>query len=506
MHTGIDGASSGRSCSGFTSRANFNGLHVHLIGIGGSGMSGAASLLNADGAVVSGSDLTAFDGLGQLVSRGVRVFIGHCESQLPPDVELVIISAAVPSTNPELELARSRGLRVIRYAEFLGEFMSTRRGVAVAGTHGKSTTSGMCVHLFQRSGLSPSFVIGARSNQLGGSSGLGNGESFVVESCEFNRSFLHLRPESAAILNIEPDHLDCYRNVEDIVDAFSQFAAGVRQDGLLVCNGEDARAVRAASFASARIDTFGFSHGLNWQAVDLHEDEGRYSFEVRYNEEPLLRASLAIPGLHNVSNALAAIALAHHGGADCNRIAEAIGTFAGVDRRMTLRMRSHGITLLDDYAHHPTEIRVTIDAARSRYRPRRTLVVFQPHQYSRTRHFMDQFADSFSNADEVIVPDIYGAREVREDPTKDGAEELVSRICRRGGRATYLSSLEAVTNHLTSRLSEGDLVMTMGAGDVWKVADELVERFRISDRAERAAGEKDLVSTGGLCAVSVPAA
>jgi len=506
MHTGIEGASNERTCPGDPPQTNFNGLNVHLIGVGGSGMSGAAALLNAAGAIVSGSDLTAFDGLGQLVSRGVRVFIGHSENQLPADVQLVIISAAVPPINPELAFARSRGIRVIKYAEFLGEFMATRRGVAVSGTHGKSTTSGMCVHLFQQCGLSPSFVIGARSNQLGGSSGLGIGEHFIVESCEFNRSFLHFRPESAAILNIEPDHLDCYRNVEEIIDAFSQFASGVRQDGLMVCNGEDAKAVRAASFSSARIETFGFSDGLNWQAVDLHADEGRYSFEVRHNGSPLLRASLAIPGLHNVSNALAAIALAHHAGAKSDEIAKAIGTFSGVDRRMTLRMRSRGITLLDDYAHHPTEIRVTIEAARSRYHPRRTLVVFQPHQYSRTRHFMDQFADSFHNADEVIVPDIYGAREVRDDQTKDGAEELVSRICLRGGRATYVSSLEAVANHLTSRLSDGDLVMTMGAGDVWKVADELVERFRTSDRAERAAGEEDLVSTGGTRPIPVPAA
>ncbi len=486
--------------------ADANGLRVHMIGIGGSGMMGAAALLHDMGSRVSGSDQGVFDGLGSLVQRGVRVSIGHRKSQLDADVELVVVSAAVPSSNPELRAAAGRGIPVIQYAELLGALMALREGVAIAGTHGKSTTTAMTAHLFREAGLSPSFVIGARSGQLGGSSGLGRGSHFIVESCEFNRSFLQFRPRFAAVLNIEPDHLDCYHDLEEIITAFSAFCRNVDSEGLLAVNADDPLARRAAGSARCEVQTFGFSDDADWRARSLSSDRGRFSFEALFHGTPMFFGRLAVPGRYNVVNALAAIALTHRAGGDLNTLAEALPSFSGVDRRLTWRGEGNGVTILDDYAHHPTEIRVTIEAARSRYEPKRTWIVFQPHQASRTRYFMTQFAESFGLADEVIVPNVYCAREKDESGGRNGAEELVARIRGCGGHATYMETFSEVTDHLCSHLTPGDMVMTMGAGDVWKIADELVDRICRPNGTRCAPRSEHLVSTGGTRSLPVPTA
>ncbi|GAF75413.1 unnamed protein product, partial [marine sediment metagenome] len=240
--------------------------------------------------------------------------------------------------------ARSRGIPIIKYAQLVGTLMSQRRnGVAIAGTHGKSTTTAMCVHLCRRAGLDPSFLVGAHSEQLGGSSGLGLGPHFIVESCEFDRSFLHLSPESAAILNIEPDHLDCYRNLDEIVEAFARFAQNVDSNGLLVCNAEDRWAMEAAGEAKAEVETFGFTEQADWQAVNLCADRGCYAFDVRFRELLIVSTRLSIPGRFNVGNALAAVALAYHAGADPDSIAGALPAFAGISRRLSWRGEGHGV-------------------------------------------------------------------------------------------------------------------------------------------------------------------
>lgn len=460
------------------------GRSIHLIGIGGSGMSGAAALLLGLGAKVSGSDLEPFDGLGALVAAGARVTIRHCADLLPSNVELVVMSAAIPETNPELVAARARGAEVIQYAELIGMLMERADcGIAIAGTHGKSTTTAMCAHLFRETGLDPTFLFGARSRQLGGGSGSGRGRHFIVESCEFNRSFLRLRPDYAAILNVEPDHLDCYQDIEEISEAFAQFAANVATGGLVVCNAEDALARSAASAGSARVETFGFGPEADWRAIHLDGKRGCYSFDVTLGGSHVLSTRMSIPGRHSVANALPAIALAHHAGADADSIAAAVESFAGINRRMTWRGEGRGVTIVDDYAHHPTEVRVTIEAALRRYDPKRTWVIFQPHQQERTRRLMDGFAGSFAGADEIIVPDVYGARETSETQTVRCSEQLVQRIRQCGGNARYVPDLAAVAGLVTEQLSAGDLVLTMGAGDVWKVADELVERLCEPNRA-----------------------
>jgi UDP-N-acetylmuramate--alanine ligase len=453
-------------------------MTVHMIGIGGCGMRGAAGLLVRRGARISGSDQAKFAGADALSEAGVRVHFEQVAENIAGRPDLVVYSAAVADSNPELMAARAKGLRVIKYAELLGELMRVQTGIAVAGTHGKSTTTAMCAYLFRSAGLDPSFVIGANVPQLRGGAGVGMGEHFIVEACEFDRSFLHLRPKSAAILNIEADHLDCYRNLDQIVEAFGSFAANVPTDGLIVAPFGDPVVAAALNASSAHVETFGFREGATWRATNLALENGRYAFDITFEGLLVLRATLAVPGKHNVANALAAAALAWHSGATRDQIAEALGSFSGVDRRMSLRGSCAGVTVVDDYAHHPTEVRVTLEAAREQFAPKRLWVVFQPHQHSRTKILMDEFAASFSGADEVVIPDVYRSRDADVDVDENLAQVLADRIAAHGRRVRHLAGLGDIAGMLEREVEPGDLVVTMGAGDVWKLADELVERLQ----------------------------
>jgi len=460
-----------------TPRDPFCRRRVHFIGIGGCGMQGAAALLHRLGAKVSGSDMNTPEDLRLLAASGVTVQTGHAAQNITPDIELVIFSAAIPANNPELIRARELSIATISYARLLGELMATRTGVALAGTHGKSTTTGMTAHIFRQAGLDPSFIVGADSRQLGGRSGLGSGPHLIVEACEYRRSFLHFCPNLAAVLNIEADHLDYYRDMDDLIGAFNAFCTNVPPDGLVVIPHADEATRRATQDIEAPIETFGLGDGATWHACHLTCSEGRYEFDVLHRDRLVMHAKLSLAGLHNVTNALAAIALAVRSGADTPAIAAALETYEGVLRRMTLRGQGRGVTVVDDYAHHPTEIRATIRAVRDRYNPKRTWVGFQPHQYSRTRMLIDTFAESFSDADIILVPDIYAARDSEQDRAAVNSADLVAKIHSHGKDARHIPGLEQVTDHLESHVIAGDLVLTMGAGDVWKVADGLVERI-----------------------------
>ena len=447
-----------------------------MIGIGGCGMSAAACLLLRSGVVVTGSDAKPFEGLGALVAQGATVHIGHHPDHLAPDANRVVVSAAIPHANSEWAAARRRGLPVIHYADLLGEIMDGRRGVAIAGTHGKSTTTALLAHIFRSGGLDPSFIVGASSSQLGGSSGVGRGEHFIVEACEYARSFLALRPCAAGILNIDADHLDCYEDLDGVRAAFAVFGAGVLPGGVLITPYSERGVAEAAEARGVQHETFGFRPGASWRADNLCPDRGCYAFEVVHNERRLLSTRLRLAGVHNVSNALAAAALACHEGVSPAAIAVGIETFEGIDRRMTRRDTGGGVTIIDDYAHHPAEIVATLRAINDHYRPKRTWVVFQPHQASRTRRLMHEFAQALAAADVVIVADIYSVRDTAEDRARTRSSDLVSLITRDGGDARYIGRLADVTRHVEENVTNGDLVVTMGAGDVWKIADELVQR------------------------------
>lgn len=465
---------------------------VHLIGIGGCGMRGAAAVLMRGGAIVSGSDRAESGALRLLADSGATIRIGQSENNLPEQCDMVVRSAAIHDENPELIAARKRGLPVMKYSQLLGLLMSQRRGIAVAGTHGKSTTTAMIAFVLRQAGLDPSFVIGAGVEQLGGGSGVGDGKHFVVEACEFDRSFLNLRPRMATILNIEEDHLDCYSGLDAIIEAFRAFTALIPPDGLLVVNGADRNVMRAASGVGTTVETFGFEGDVDWRAEILDAARGCFRFRVFHGGKVITKVQLGLPGRHHVANALAALAICCHNGVEPVVAARALGEFRGAHRRLTLRGQMAGVTVVDDYAHHPTEIQVTLRAAREYYNPRRMFVVFQPHQHSRTRFLLNDFARSFGSADVVIVPEIYFVRDSESERELVAARDLVERIQLNGGEARYEPGFSNIVSQLCAEVESGDLVVTMGAGNVWKIADDLLtclHRTRGGAEAFVAAGD-----------------
>ncbi|MFO0840493.1 MAG: UDP-N-acetylmuramate--L-alanine ligase [Phycisphaerae bacterium] len=477
----MDSVSLLRPVSGMSTHAtarDFRGLNVHMIGIGGSGMAGLAAVLLRCGARVSGSDCAPSGALARLQSSGAKISTRQDADALPLDAELVVASAAIPASHPELVEARRRGIEVHKYAQLLGALLAQRDGIAISGTHGKSTTTAWTAFVLRQAGLDPCFVVGADCEQLGGGSGVGDGKHFVAEACEYDRSFLNLRPKLAAILNIEEDHLDCYADLEEIAEAFRQFAQTVPNDGLLVLNGADERCRQIAATVGRPFEFFGFADTDTWQARDAELHDGCHRFTVAYRGAALGRIQLQIPGRHNVLNALAVCALTRRAGVPWPALADILPRFHGARRRLELRGEEAGILVADDYAHHPTEIRATLAAARERFSPRRVWCVFQPHQHSRTRFLLEDFADSFDLADHVIVPDIYFVRDTQRDQEAVCAADLVDRICSRGGDARYVADFSAIVEHLSQRVESGDLVLTMGAGSIWKVADELLRALR----------------------------
>ncbi len=457
---------------------SFAGKRVHLIGIGGSGMQALAGVLLNCGASVSGSDEQAGYALDNLHMAGASISVGQKAENLPAGVDLVVYSAAIKPSNPELAGALSRGIPCVRYAEMVGRLMAAKHGIAIAGTHGKSTTTGWAAFILKNAGLDPTFIVGADVRQLGGPSGVGRGPHFIAEACEYNRSFHNFRPRIAAILNIEGDHFDCYSSIQRIVEAFETFATLVPAGGLVVTNADDPLALRAAKSSQAAIETFGLaSDTADWQALNRQEAEGTYSFDLVYRGRCLGRTNLKLLGMHNVANALAAAAVAHATGIPDAEICRFLGQYTGATRRLTWRGEVKGVTVVDDYAHHPTEVRATLLAARQHYHPRRLWAVFQPHQHSRCRALLEQFADCFHQADEILLPDIYFARDTQQDTQLISTHDLVDRLRQRGKHVDYEPDFDRIVDTLVKNCHPGDLVLTMGPGNIWKVADALVQRL-----------------------------
>jgi UDP-N-acetylmuramate--alanine ligase len=456
------------------SASRFRNRRVHFIGIGGSGMSGLASMLLDSGAVVTGSELKPNPQTFDLSRRGARISRDQIGELLTPEVDLVVRTAAVSDTNREYQVAKAYGLRVMKYAELLGQVMQERYGVAVAGTHGKSTTSAMIAYALTRCGADPSFVVGGTVPQLGGGSHSGAGRVFVAEACEFDHSFHNLRPRLAIITNIEEDHLDCYSGIEEIVGSFRTFARLVPSDGLIIANGQDARVGQAVGGLATPIQWVALEREATWSTRATGTENGCPRGHVLHDGRSVADLKLAVPGEHNLFNATVALAACVACGADPVHAAAALGTFTGVDRRMTQVGSYNGAAVVDDYGHHPTEIRATLKALRERYGPRRLFCVFQPHQHSRTRFLLNEFATAFAAADETIVPDIYFVRDSEAERSRVSAADLVERVSKNGQRARHLPRFDAIVDYLRGEVGPGDLVVTMGAGNVWEVGRELV--------------------------------
>jgi len=473
----------------------------HFIGAAGIGMSGLAKVLIKNGATVTGSDKEHSPTVQNLLALGADIRIGHRAENLRLPVEAVVMSAAIKPTNPELVRATESGCVVYKYAEMLGQLLDACTGIAVCGTHGKSTTSGWLAFILERAQFSPSFIVGADVPQLGGSSGVGDGEFFVAEACEYDRSFLNLVPQIMVMLNIEQDHLDYYKDEDDIVDAFGEFAGCVRPGGLIIANGTDTNVATVLSRLEShqKYVTFGFSAGCDFYAGNIELVDGLYHFDVFHKDSLLGRAGISLPGEHNILNGLAVVAGAVSAGVEAEVVLQLLGQFGGVDRRLMFKARAGGVTIVDDYAHHPTEIRASLSAIRQRFEPNRIWCVFQPHQYSRTRFLLDDFAKSFKLADVTIVPQIYFVRDTAEAHKQINAQVLVDRIRQQGCEAVFIDDFGRICEYLKENVSQGDLVVTMGAGDIWKVADEYIRGLGEHSKTELSAGRLHMVRPGRKC-------
>lgn len=461
------------------------GRNYHFIGAGGIGMSGLAKLLLRHKGIVSGSDCEASAVTDKLQEMGATVYEGHSEDNLPEKLDAVVVSAAVKDDNPEFACARKRGVKVYKYAELLGELIGRYDGISVCGTHGKSTASGWLSFVLDRAGVDPSWIVGAEVPQLGDSNGAGSGRLFVAEACEYDRSFLNMRPKIAVMLNIEQDHLDYYKDEGEIIDAFAEFAGCVKPGGTIVANGDDANVRRALDRAGrddVDVVTFGLGDDCDFSARRIAMPAGFREFDVFHRGRKMGHARILLPGEHNIYNALAVAACAWAAGVAGREIFKHISKFEGMDRRLMLRSLEEGVIVMDDYAHHPTEIRASLKAMRERYDPKMLWCIFQPHQYSRTRFFLEDFANSFKLADITIVPEIYFVRDTEQSRQEVNSEVLVERIREQGSEAIFIDSFDGIVNYLKDHVHRGDLVVTMGAGDIWKVADEYIRWLMRSGR------------------------
>ncbi len=459
---------------------------VHLVGIAGSGMRALADVLAQWGWRVSGSDCSV-DGARALASAGVQLFAGHAVEQIPPETDLVVYSDAVPAENPELRRAAAWGIPTISYFDVLGRLSAAHRTSAVAGTHGKSTTTAMAAHILVEAGRDPTVFCGAApigkvsGGRAGGSRPAKTPELqtqptlalsqiekglMLVEACEYRANFLKLRPQHAAVLNIEPDHFDCYESLDQIEEAFGRFVALLPPDGRLLVRHDCQSARRAAVKAACRVETFGFCPEADWSAVLLGHERGRVQLEIRHLGRALCAARLQMPGLHNAFNALAAAALAWAEGAAAEQIGAGLASFAGLHRRLEFLGTHHGVDYVDDYAHHPTEAAAALKTVRSMFPHRRVWCIFQPHQASRTARLLDELAASLQNADRLIVAEIYRAREGEPRPGEVAAADLARAAAVLGVETLPVHAADEIVQTLKTHLVPGDVVVTLGAGDV----------------------------------------
>ena len=450
---------------------------LHFIGIGGIGMSGIAEILLNEGFKISGSDRALSEVTERLQNLGAITFEGHRASNIANDVDTVVYSSAVQPDNPEILEAQQRKIPIVRRAEMLAEVMRLKYGIGIAGTHGKTTTTSMTSLVLMEGGLDPTVIVGGKLSGLGGTNArLGRGEFIVVEADEYDRSFLSISPTVAVLTTLETDHLDCYRDLEDIKSAFIQFANKVPFYGFIViCLDEPALLDIMPNLSKKKIITYGLNPQADVQAVDIRHKDNTTTFMLIRGNKELGIITLQVPGKHNVQNSLGAIAVGLELGVPFEKIKSGIEKFAGVYRRWEKKGEVNGIAVYDDYAHHPTECRATLSGVKSGWR-RRVVCVFQPHLYSRTRDFYEDFGKSFLLSDVLIVTDIYPAR---EEPIQGITGELIVNAAKQFGHKDvhYVPDKKQIPAFLRSVVKNGDIVITMGAGDIWKYGEEFLKQY-----------------------------
>lgn len=462
----------------------FPGRHIHFIGIGGIGMSGIASILLKQGYAVSGSDLKESQIIRRLAESGAGIFYGHSPANIN-GADVVVYSSAIREDNPELSYSRDKGLTVLRRAEALAGLMREKTCIAVSGAHGKTTTTALASHLLLKAGFCPTAAIGGIVRGLEDNSCIGESRFFVAEADESDGTFLCYNPDYPIVTNIDREHLDYYRDWEDILSAYKRFIGNMKDPGCLFVCGDDPAVRRISSDFKKRIIYFGLSPDNDFYPRNIGLDEFSSSFDYCFNGKPVVRINLPLAGRHNISNSLAVIALGHELGISPQEISKALASFQGTERRFQLKADSAGIRIIDDYGHHPAEIQATLLAAKN-VKHKRLIVVFQPHRYSRTKFLMEEFIRSLSPADILLITDIYAAS---EEPIAGVSSEILCEKIKE--RFPGLEVLYLKKDEITARVMEivlpGDLVITLGAGDIGKLSYELAEGIKGKDSLQRAA-------------------
>ena len=455
--------------------------HIHLVGIGGSGMSGIAEVLLTLGYKVSGSDLAQSETTRRLEELGGRIAVGHHESNIG-EAQVVVISSAVSPSNPEVVAAKARQIPVIPRAEMLAELMRLKFGVAIAGAHGKTTTTSMVANVLAQGGLDPTMVIDGKVNALGSHARLGRGDLLVAEADESDGSFLRLSPTIVAVTNLDREHLDHYGSMERLNDCFLEFINKVPFYGLAVLCADDERLRNLFPRIVKRYQTYGLNEqpGMvpDFRATDISLKQWGSEFRAFFRGRNLGPFRLSIPGIHNVSNSLVAIAIGMELDIPVDLIRKGLAAFTGVERRFHLRGEKAGIMVVDDYGHHPTEVKATIAAAKQGWN-RRVVVLFQPHRYTRSRDLMQEFAHAFDQADALFMTEIYAAG---EQPIPGVSGEKLVEAVRAAGHpsATFVERKDGLVDQVLPTLKPGDLVITLGAGDIWKTGMAILERLPAS--------------------------
>jgi UDP-N-acetylmuramate--alanine ligase len=443
---------------------------IHFVGIGGIGMSGIAEVLLNLGYAVSGSDLKESDTTRRLASLGGRVALGHAATNLA-EADVVVISSAVRRDNPEVLEARRRKIPIIPRAEMLAELMRLKYGVAIAGTHGKTTTTSMAAHLLAHAGLDPTAVVGGKVNGFGSNAKLGKGDYMVVEADESDGSFLRIPPTIAIVTNVDPEHLDHWKTPEALRQGFLDFVNRVPFYGLAILCHDHPGVQSLLPDVESRYVTYGESQQADYRAEAIEVDGHAVRFDAFRRKEPLGRFEVRMVGRHNALNALAVVALGDEMGIPAPAVRDALAVFQGVQRRFTVRGEAGGVTVVDDYGHHPAEVKATLAGAREAFR-RRVVCVFQPHRYTRTRDLLSEFATAFDHADVLLLTDIYAAG---EDPIPGAtAQSLADAVRACGHRDVTLVPRAELARAARARVRPGDLVLTLGAGDVTQVGPELL--------------------------------
>jgi UDP-N-acetylmuramate--alanine ligase len=454
--------------------------HVHFIGIGGTGLSAIARVLLERGYQVSGSDRSRSTYTDDLQASGVVIFIGH-DAANATSADMVVRSSAIPDDNPEVIAAKLANIPVYKRSDFLHYLMENQTCVAIAGTHGKTTTTAMAAWVFGRAGLDPSYIIGSVSKNLDSNAHSGSGSVFVIEADEYDRMFLGLSPEIIILTNLEHDHPDCFPTLADYKEAFSKFIQRLKPGGVTIVSADDTAACDLVHEAekNGSILTYGIHSPADYQAINLKvNSSGGYSFDVQVLKKgaqpvPFGKVNLQVPGEHNVMNALAVVAASQTLSLPANIVFDALGSFLGTGRRFDVQGEVGGIVVVDDYGHHPTEIRSTLQAARSRYSDKRIWAVWQPHTYSRTQALLDEFAKSFDLADFVLVTEIFASR---EKPQAFSSETVVKQMGHPYVRFT--PTLKSTADTLLDELQPGDVVLVLSAGDADQISDMVLAGLR----------------------------